>query len=115
MIGIDHPGRAYMALAVASRHAKVSEKLRADFLHGLLGDVESSRAKAAGLAMRLAYTFSGGVISLLEQTALRRDGDRLMLELPDHADVLVGDVVQSRFRTLAQELGCQPRITTAAL
>ena len=115
LIGIDHPGRAYMALAVASRHAKVSEKLRADFLHGLLGDVESSRAKAAGLAMRLAYTFSGGVISLLEQTALRRDGDRLMLELPDHADVLVGDVVQSRFRTLAQELGCQPRITTAAL
>ena len=114
LIGIDHPGRAYMALAVASRHAKVSEKLRTRFLHGLLDHAESSRAKAAGLAMRLAYTFSGGVISLLEQTALRRDGDRLKLELPDHADVLVGDVVQSRFRTLAQELGCQPRIATTA-
>ena len=113
LIGIDHPGRAYMALAVASRHAKVSERLLARFLRGLLDDAEASRAKAAGLAMRLAYTFSGGVISLLEKTALRRDGDRLMLELPDHANVLVGDVVQSRFRTLAQELGCQPCIATA--
>ena len=62
--------------------------------------------------MRLAYTFSGGVISLLEQTALRRDGKRLKLELPAHADVLVGDVVQNRFRTLAQELGCEPRIAS---
>ena len=112
LIGVDHPGRAYMALAVASRHAKVSEKLLARFLRGLLNGADLSRAKAAGLAMRLAYTFSGGVISLLEQTALRRDGNRLNLELPEHADVLVGDVVQSRFRTLAQELGCQPRIAT---
>ena len=114
LIGIDHPGRAYMALAVASRHAKVSEKLLARFLRGLLDGAGSSRAKAAGLAMRLAYTFSGGVISLLQKTALRREGDRLILELPNHADVLVGDVVQSRFRTLAQELGCQPCIATVA-
>ena len=101
-----------MALAVASRHAKVKEELIARFLRDLLDRADLSRARAAGLAMRLAYTFSGGVISLLEQTALRRDGNRLKLELPDHADVLVGDVVQSRFRTLAQELGCQPRIAT---
>ena len=112
LIGVDHPGRAYMALAVASRHAKVNENLITRFRHGLMDGAESSRARAAGLAMRLAYTFSGGVISLLEQTALRRNGNRLKLELPDHADVLVGDVVQSRFRTLAQELGCQPRIAT---
>ncbi len=114
LIGVDHPGRAYMALAVASRHAEVSENLLARFLDGLLDGAELSRAKATGLAMRLAYTFSGGVISLLEQTALRRDENRLKLELPGHADVLVGDVVQSRFRTLAQELGCQPRIATGA-
>ena len=112
LIGVDHPGRAYMGLAVASRHAKVRESLLERYLHGLLDSAELRRAKAAGLAMRLAYTFSGGVISLLEQTALRREGDRLKLELPGHADVLVGDVVQSRFRSLAQELGCEPHIAT---
>ena len=111
LIGVAHPGRAYMALAVASRHAKVDEALIERALHGLMDKAETSRARATGLAMRLAYTFSGGIMSLLEQTALKRDGNRLKLELPAHADVLVGDVVQSRFRSLAQELGCQPRIS----
>ena len=110
LIGVDHPGRAYMGLAVASRHAKVRDSLLERYLRSLLDGAELRRAKAAGLAMRLAYTFSGGVISLLEQTALRREGNKLKLELPDHADVLVGDVVQSRFRSLAQELGCIPHI-----
>ncbi len=110
LIGVDHPGRAYMGLAVASRHAKVRDSLLERYLRSLLDGAEMRRAKAAGLAMRLAYTFSGGVISLLEQTALRREGARLKLELPSHADVLVGNVVQSRFRSLAQELGCESRI-----
>ena len=110
LIGVDHPGRAYMGLAVASRHAKVRDSLLERYLRSLLDGTELRRAKAAGLAMRLAYTFSGGVISLLEQTALRREGNKLKLELPSHADVLVGDVVQSRFRSLAQELGCKPHI-----
>ncbi|MBT4428801.1 MAG: Ppx/GppA family phosphatase, partial [Rhodospirillaceae bacterium] len=110
LIGVDHPGRAYMGLAVASRHAKVRDSLLERYLRSLLDGAELRRAKAAGLAMRLAYTFSGGVISLLEQTALRREGNKLKLELPSHADVLVGDVVQSRFRSLAQELGCKPHI-----
>jgi hypothetical protein len=99
-----------MGLAVASRHAKVRDSLLERYLRSLLDGAELRRAKAAGLAMRLAYTFSGGVISLLEQTALRREGNKLKLELPSHADVLVGDVVQSRFRSLAQELGCKPHI-----
>jgi hypothetical protein len=60
--------------------------------------------------MRLGYTVSGGVISLLEQTALRRENDELVLELPEHADVLVGDVVQRRFKALAKMLRCAPRI-----
>ena len=60
--------------------------------------------------MRLGYTVSGGVISLLEQTALRRVKDDLVLQLPEHADVLVGDVVQRRFKALAKALECTPRV-----
>ena len=112
LIGVAHPGRAYMALAVASRHAKVDEDLIESALHGLMDREETSRARATGLAMRLAYTFSGGVMSLLEQTALKRDNNRLKLEMPAHADVLVGDVVQNRFRSLAQELGCETQISS---
>ena len=114
MIGVDHRGRAYMALAVASRHAQVRERLFDRFLDPLLDDGEVTRARATGLAMRLGYTLSGGVISLLEQTHIRRDDDVLTFELPESADVLVGDVVQRRFRSLAKLLECEPRFSFVA-
>lgn len=110
LVGTDHPGRAYMGLAVASRHSRVRKALHDRFLRRLIDDREAGRARATGLAMRLGYTMSGGVISLLEQTALRRENDVLVLELPKHADVLVGDVVQRRFKSLATSLGCTPRV-----
>jgi exopolyphosphatase/guanosine-5'-triphosphate,3'-diphosphate pyrophosphatase len=110
LVGVDHAGRAYMGLAVASRHSRVRKKLHNRFLRRLLDDREAGRARVTGLAMRLGYTVSGGVISLLEQTALRREDDDLVLELPDHADVLVGDVVQRRFKALAKALRCTPRV-----
>jgi exopolyphosphatase / guanosine-5'-triphosphate,3'-diphosphate pyrophosphatase len=114
LVGVDHAGRAFMALAVASRHAKVRSQLMTRFVEPLLSPPEMDRARATGLAMRLGYTFSGGVVSLLEQTSLSRDGDRLTLCMPDHADVLVGDVVQRRLKSLAQALGCTPDVTYVA-
>ncbi len=111
MVGVDHPGRAYMGLAVASRHAQVRPRLYERFLSPLLDEVETKRARATGLAMRLGYTLSGGVISLLEQSLIRRKGNDLIFELPESADVLVGDVVQRRFKSLAKMLGCKPRFS----
>ena len=111
MIGVDHPGRAYMSLAVASRHAQVKNSLYDQFLDPLLDKKEAKRARATGLAMRLGYTLSGGVISLLEQSHIRREGDRLIFELPEMVNVLVGDVVQRRFKSLAKILGCEPHFS----
>ncbi len=111
MVGVDHPGRAYMALAVASRHAQVRERLYNKLLKPLLDKGEAKRARATGLAMRLGYTLSGGVIALLEQSHIRREGDTLIFEMPESADVLVGDTVQRRFRSLAKLLRCEPRFS----
>jgi len=111
MIGVDHPGRACMALAVASRHAKVRPGLFDRFLKPLLGKKEARRARAIGLAMRLGYTLSGGVIALLESSQIRREGDQLIFELPESADVLVGDTVQRRFGSLAKLLDCEPHFS----
>ena len=111
MVGVDHPGRAYMALAVASRHAQVRERLYNKLLKPLLDKGEAKRARATGLAMRLGYTLSGGVIALLEQSHIRREGDTLIFEMPESADVLVGDTVQRRFRSLAKLLRCEQRFS----
>ena len=107
MIGVDHSGRAFMGLAVASRHAQVRQRLFDRFLEPLLDKKVARRARATGLAMRLGYTLSGGVISLLEQSHIRREDDRLIFELPESAGVLVGDTVQRRFRSLAKVLRCE--------
>jgi exopolyphosphatase/guanosine-5'-triphosphate,3'-diphosphate pyrophosphatase len=109
-VGTDHAGRAFMALAVASRHAALDERLLKREMGDLLSPEEVERARAVGLAMRLAYTFSGGVISLLQRARLGRDGARITLSLPDHADILVGDVVERRFNTLARALSCEAEI-----
>jgi exopolyphosphatase/guanosine-5'-triphosphate,3'-diphosphate pyrophosphatase len=110
LVGIDHPGRAYIALSVASRHAVVRQTMRERYIGGLLNEAEIERARATGLAMRLGYTVSGGVLSLLTQTAIRREDAGLVLVLPDHADILVGDVVERRFRSLARVLDCEASI-----
>lgn len=112
-VGTDHAGRAFMALAVASRHAALDERLLKREMGDLLSAEETERARAVGLAMRLAYTFSGGVISLLQRARLERDGARMTLSLPDHADILVGDVVERRFNALARALSCEAEIEYA--
>ena len=66
-----------------------------------------AQARSVGLAMRLAYTLTGGAIGLLETSRLARDGDRLLLILPSLADILVGDVVERRLRALAKSLHCE--------
>ena len=109
-VGTDHAGRAFMALTVASRHSALDPRLIRREMGNLLSPEEAKRARAVGLAMRLAYTFSGGVIALLQQARLERNGDRITLLLPDHADILVGDVVARRFRTLARAMSCAAEI-----
>lgn len=110
LVGVDHAERAMLALAVASRHSAVDEIVRRWRIDRLLGSERITQARSVGLAMRLAYTLTGGAIGLLETSRLERDGERLFLILPSHADILVGDVVERRFRSLAKALRCEHEV-----
>ncbi len=107
LVGLDHWERATLALAVSSRHSAVDKIVRRWRIDQLLPGERIAQARSVGLAMRLAYTLTGGAIGLLETSRLARDGDRLLLILPSHADILVGDVVERRFRALAKALHCE--------
>ncbi len=109
-VGTDHPGRVFMALCAASRHSVLKKEMIREEAGTLLDPDDEARARAIGLAMRLGYTFSGGVISLLEQMQLRRDANVVTVTLPAHADILVGDVVERRFKALARLLSCEAKI-----
>jgi len=110
LVGIDHLERAMLALAVASRHSAMDTIVRRWRMDSLLGEEEVAAARAVGLAMRLAYTLTGGAIGLLETTRLERRDDQLQLIIPAHEDILVGDVVERRLRALAKSLKCSHEV-----
>ncbi|MXZ48043.1 MAG: Ppx/GppA family phosphatase [Candidatus Dadabacteria bacterium] len=103
-VGITHPERVMVALSVASRHAAIGNLLRrwevSDFLSG--DDIEEARV--TGLALRLAYTVSGGVTRILESTRLERTGEKLTLHMPDQ--IPHPETVGRRLGALAKAVGC---------
>ncbi len=107
-VGIDHHERSFLAMSVAARYGQLSETDGVmPTIVAVMGDKERIRARAIGMAIRLAYSLSGGVIDLLQQFALRRLDDGLVLEVrnPDAA-ALLGDVVERRLASLAKMLDC---------
>ncbi len=100
-VGIDHPGRAYLALAIYYRHAGLSDEELGAGLRELapLRYRESARALAG--AFRVAYLVSGAVQGVLPKTTVRRAGDKLELVLPKALADLRGARLDSRMRQFA--------------
>jgi len=113
MVGITHPERVFLALSVASRHAQldVEHWMMAPARH-LLTPERMDRARAIGLAIRLAYTLTGGVSKTLMRTELAREdnGKILTLRIPADMAFLAGEVVERRFQSLGKALGLECRI-----
>ncbi len=102
--GANHRERVMLSLAVASRHAAMRHTLKRLNLGKLIRKGDKRRASSVGLAMRLAYTISGGAAQVLEQFRLKRAPTQLLLTGPKDAHLLVGNAVQRRLRALAQNL-----------
>ncbi|HQT78724.1 MAG: exopolyphosphatase [Acidocella sp. 20-63-7] len=106
-VALDHYTRAFLALGIALRYEAESD---APFLRParLLLDVESAnRASLLGIALRLAYTLSGGTKDLLGGTRLRIEGSRLVLSLRPNSGVFAGESVIRRLERLALALGLE--------
>ena len=55
-----------------------------------------------GLALRLAYTLSAGVPSLLEKISLQNRNGQLPLDLPRDGSIPSGEIIERRLRALDQ-------------
>ena len=106
-IGLDHHARAFLALAIALRYEVDAD---APFLapaRALLDPPTITRAEVLGIALRLAYTLSGGTRELLGGTRLRILGGQLTLLLRESSGVFAGESVIRRLGRLAQSLGLE--------
>jgi exopolyphosphatase/guanosine-5'-triphosphate,3'-diphosphate pyrophosphatase len=106
-IALDHHARAFLALAIAMRYEVEND---AEFLRParvLLDLASASRAETLGIALRLAYTLSGGTRDLLGGTELLVRGSQLVLRLHENTGVFAGESVIRRLDRLAQVLNLE--------
>jgi exopolyphosphatase/guanosine-5'-triphosphate,3'-diphosphate pyrophosphatase len=105
LVGIDHPGRAFIAFTVFLRYGESPTSKEAAQAAALLSERWKSRAMLLGAALRLAYRVSAATRWVLDHSSLRVDGKVLELTLPNDGSVPDGEAVQRRFKSLAQAGG----------
>ncbi|HZV21559.1 MAG TPA: Ppx/GppA phosphatase family protein [Hyphomicrobiales bacterium] len=113
LVGIDHPGRAFLALCVFHRYERKLSGELLPKLSELVPRQERKRALILGQAFRLAHTISAGMGGVLPQTSLSYDNGSIVLQLPQRLQGLNGEAVKRRLRFLARELGLSPEIRVA--
>ena len=103
-VGIDHPTRAFLALAVGLRYEPEDDAPFLRTARDLLPVPDAQRAATLGSALRLAYILSAGTPALLAQTRLERQAGRLTLRLQGAA-VFEGESIERRLDRLGTLLG----------
>ncbi len=107
-VGIDHPGRVFLALTVFYRYE--GEEMKDD-LTRLLDETHIARAHLLSSIFRLAYILSAAMPGMLPKIKLKLDGPKnLTLTLPTKLKDLIGERVEKRLASLAVELGRTPKI-----
>jgi exopolyphosphatase/guanosine-5'-triphosphate,3'-diphosphate pyrophosphatase len=105
LVGIDHPGRAFIAYTVFLRYGGPAGAKEAMEATVLLSERWCERAILLGAAQRLSYRVSAATRWVLDHSALRVNGKLLELKLPDDGSVPEGEAVQRRLKALAQAGG----------
>lgn len=102
-VGVDHPGRAFLALAAVFRHDGAEGD--ADAARGLLTTRMFVRARILGAALRVAYLLSASMPGVLPRTPIRAQDDKVTLFLPRGRADLVSDRVLNRVKALGRLIG----------
>ncbi|GHC68483.1 Ppx/GppA family phosphatase [Limoniibacter endophyticus] len=101
-VGIDHPGRAYLALANLYRHDGLSSDDAAADLLSLAPDRYIERAKILGGLLRVIYLLTASMAGIIPELCWRREGDEVQLVVPAKYGDLDGERLQGRMNQLAK-------------
>jgi exopolyphosphatase/guanosine-5'-triphosphate,3'-diphosphate pyrophosphatase len=113
-LGVDHPGRAYLALSVFYRHAGlgVSDDDLSPRLRELVTTRLLDRARVLGAALRVGYLVSASMPGVLPRIPLRVERGELVLRLEGALAALQGERLFNRLRQLGKLIGRDPAIKT---
>jgi len=107
-VGVDHPGRVFIALIVFFRHVGLAGDELSPQVRELATARMIDRARVVGAAMRVAYLVSGAMPGVLPHTPLAVERGRLKLKLRGKYRDLAGERVFARLRQLARLVGRDP-------
>ena len=111
-IGIDHPGRAFLALSVYFRHAGITSEQPSPRIREIASRRHLERARLLGALMRVAYIVSASMPGVLLHTPLRVVRGRLVLRLPDKFSALASERVAGRLRQIGRLIGRPTQLVT---
>ena len=102
LVGIDHPGRAFLALAVYYRHEGVGAEFGSARLRELATPRLIERARILGGSIRVVHMISASMPGIINRVGIELRGTVLTLILPTDLAPLAGDRVMRRLRQLAK-------------
>jgi exopolyphosphatase/guanosine-5'-triphosphate,3'-diphosphate pyrophosphatase len=109
--GVDHAGRAFLALTVFHRYAGAkSDSVSAAGLRQLLTPRLLERSQLLASAFRVAYLLSAGMPGILPRATLACVDSRLVLRLSGELHALSSERVAGRLKQLAKLLGREHEI-----
>ncbi|HEV7440600.1 MAG TPA: exopolyphosphatase, partial [Methylobacterium sp.] len=109
-VGVDHPGRAYLALAVYFRHEGVASEKASPMLRALAGPRLFERARLIGGLLRVAFPTTAGMGGTLERMPLTVEDGKIVLRLAPEWAALAGDRLLNRVRGLGRIIGLDGRV-----
>jgi exopolyphosphatase/guanosine-5'-triphosphate,3'-diphosphate pyrophosphatase len=109
-IGVDHPGRAFLALTAYYRNEGLVKDDLSQRLVELVDKDTLKRARILGAAFRAAHMVAAAMPGVLPNTPLSYEGNRLIWLLPEPYSNLEGERVERRFKALANLLDREPEI-----
>jgi len=111
-IGVDHPGRTFLALAVFFRHVGLVDEELSPRLRELASTRVLDRARVLGAALRVAYLVSASTTGVLPKTPMLVERGRLVLRFENGLGALAGERLFVRLRQLARLIGREPVMET---
>lgn len=109
-IGINHRGRAFLALTVFYRYEGLIGEVLSPRLRLLADWRDLQRARMLGAALRLAYMISASMPNVIDKTKLVYENNTLALVLPNSMKDLQSEKLEKRLAILATQVDREGKI-----
>ncbi len=105
-VGIDHPGRVFMALANFYRHEGLIDDALSPEMRTLVSPQLFERAKLLGAMLRVIYIYSAAMPGIIPRLKLLPDGiGGFLLNVPKDLADLAGERTENRLQAFAKLIG----------